>query len=101
MEGELRGSQWKVRHFLFRSCWKVRVFFNPSGDVSLSAEDKPPLITSLWGSAASIDEDEDDFEEEEEIEEHHDWLQGHTALKFLMAGGTAGAGERLVSLILA
>lgn len=30
---------------------------------------------------------------EEEPEEHHDWLQGHTAIKFLLAGGIAGAGE--------
>ncbi|OJA18971.1 hypothetical protein AZE42_00332 [Rhizopogon vesiculosus] len=61
------------------------------GDVSLSAEDKPPPIPSLWGAVADVDED--DFEEEE-IEEHHDWLQGHTAIKFLMAGGTAGAVSR-------
>lgn len=37
----------------------------------------------------------DDEFEEEEIEEHHDWLQAHTAFKFLMAGGMAGAGTRL------
>lgn len=30
---------------------------------------------------------------EEEPEEHRDWLQGHTAVMFLLAGGMAGAGE--------
>lgn len=30
---------------------------------------------------------------EEEPEEHRDRLYGHTAVKFLLAGGIAGAGE--------
>jgi solute carrier family 25 phosphate transporter 23/24/25/41 len=30
---------------------------------------------------------------EEEPEEHRDWLHGHPAVKFLLAGGIAGAGE--------
>ncbi|KIJ70031.1 hypothetical protein HYDPIDRAFT_121357 [Hydnomerulius pinastri MD-312] len=64
------------------------------GDVSLSAEDKPPPLPSLWTPAESTpaNQDEDDFEEEPE--EHHDWLQGHTAIKFLLAGGIAGAVSR-------
>lgn len=61
------------------------------GDVSLSAEDKPPSLLSLWESDDVIGDDE--FEEEE-IEEPHDWLQAHTAFKFLMAGGMAGAVSR-------
>jgi solute carrier family 25 phosphate transporter 23/24/25/41 len=28
-------------------------------------------------------------------DEHHNWLGGTTALKFLAAGGVAGAGQRL------
>jgi len=87
-----------IRVFLpqTRACLKKPL---TKGDVSLSAEDKPPPIPSLWGTVADVDED--DFEEEE-IEEHHDWLQGHTAIKFLMAGGTAGAGAQIhSSLILA
>lgn len=80
------------------------------GDVSLSAEDKPPMFATmkLTSSEAAppveplpIDhsdpdlDDDDDFEDydEEGDEEHHSWLEGHTALKFLTAGGIAGAGQ--------
>ena len=38
-----------------------------------------------------VDEDEYYLDEEEE-EEHSNWLGGHTAIKFLLAGGAAGAG---------
>ncbi|KAH7914187.1 mitochondrial carrier [Hygrophoropsis aurantiaca] len=72
------------------------------GDVSLSAEDKPPppplprsLPSSSRDGAAKnhvSGTDEDDWDESEE--EHHDWLEGHTAIKFLMAGGIAGAVSR-------
>lgn len=39
--------------------------------------------------------EDDDVEEDyyEEDEKPHDWLEGHTAIKFLMAGGIAGAGK--------
>jgi len=30
---------------------------------------------------------------DDDVEEHHDWLQGNTAVKFLLAGGMAGAGK--------
>ena len=75
------------------------------GDVSLSAEDKPPPLTTI-GQVVVTTKDESgegherivDFEEEEgyddEEEHHHDWLQGHTAIKFLLAGGVAGAVSR-------
>lgn len=33
-----------------------------------------------------------------EEEEHHAWLGGSTAVKYLLAGGVAGAGEHLSSL---
>jgi solute carrier family 25 phosphate transporter 23/24/25/41 len=59
------------------------------GDVSLSAEDKPH--SPSWISQQSTASNEDGFEEEPE--EHHEWLQGHTAIKFLLAGGMAGAGK--------
>lgn len=40
----------------------------------------------------------DDFdeydEEEDEVPVHHNWLEGHSALKFLLAGGIAGAGKQ-------
>jgi solute carrier family 25 phosphate transporter 23/24/25/41 len=71
--------------------------FSP-GDVSLSAEDKPPFLTtrlpqSTEANGGLIEQDivdnDDLFEEEEE---HHP-LDGHTAFKFLLAGGIAGAGE--------
>ncbi|KIK94699.1 hypothetical protein PAXRUDRAFT_11892 [Paxillus rubicundulus Ve08.2h10] len=60
------------------------------GDVSLSAEDKPPPPS--WIPQESTLSTEDGFEEEPE--EHHEWLQGHTAIKFLLAGGMAGAVSR-------
>lgn len=42
-------------------------------------------------------------EEEEEVgtyeeEEHHAWFGGSTAVKYLLAGGVAGAGEHVSSL---
>ncbi|EIW82136.1 mitochondrial carrier [Coniophora puteana RWD-64-598 SS2] len=74
------------------------------GDVSLSAEDKPPPLTTI-GQVTVTTRDESgneyeqvvNFEEDEEYEDHeeqHDWLQGHTAIKFLLAGGIAGAVSR-------
>lgn len=81
------------------------------GDVSLSAEDKPPdyLIyrPPVMTTATPLDHDisptdsEDDEHEHDLIEEHHQieedhhgWLGGMTALKFLAAGGAAGAVSR-------
>ncbi|KAF9464486.1 mitochondrial carrier domain-containing protein [Collybia nuda] len=75
------------------------------GDVFLSAEDKPPELlirTSNMGASGSSlpqpyvtpeDDDTDDAYYEED-EEPHNWLEGHTAIKFLMAGGIAGAVSR-------
>ncbi|KDR83676.1 hypothetical protein GALMADRAFT_110441 [Galerina marginata CBS 339.88] len=78
---------------------------NMEGDVSLSAEDKPPESASYklphFGSQTTqIPESDEDYEydefdeEEEKEEEHHEFLEGHTALKFLLAGGVAGAVSR-------
>ncbi|EJU05998.1 mitochondrial carrier [Dacryopinax primogenitus] len=90
---------------------------NMEGDVSLSAEDRPPAkhhgriaqgpIESGTGSEASppISRDMEPTdgqisvsdvigEGEEEEEEHETWLGGSMALKFLFAGGVAGAVSR-------
>jgi hypothetical protein len=73
------------------------------GDAFLSAEDKPPevpiRVSNMGASGSNLPQPsvrlEDDNTEEdyfEEDEESHNWLEGHTAIKFLMAGGIAGAG---------
>ena len=66
--------------------------------MSLSAEDKPPdgsppLSTAVIAVTVADMEDEDDRDDEiDEDDEKHSFLEGHTALKFLLAGGIAGAG---------
>ncbi|KAI0638147.1 mitochondrial carrier [Trametes polyzona] len=81
---------------------------NMEGDVSLSAEDlaleqphplpipKDALPVPVDHRPSIDDEDEDeDFDDEyEEEEPHHTWLGGSTAVKFLLAGGVAGAVSR-------
>jgi len=86
------------------------------GDVSLSAEDKPPDYLIYRPPAVQLqpvpstshkrtpilsenddadDDDDDDLLQEHHIEhDHHYWFGGTTALKFLAAGGVAGAGQR-------
>jgi solute carrier family 25 phosphate transporter 23/24/25/41 len=83
------------------------------GDVSLSAEDKPPsspspatyrvlspvphsgLASSLEPGDEGADEEYDYFDEDQVEEEgRHQLHEGHTALKFLLAGGAAGAVSR-------
>lgn len=81
------------------------------GDVSLSAEDKPPSNkTSVVPMAATqvtlpplpvdhsyprrTEEEEEDEVGVYEEEEHHSWLGGATAVKYLLAGGVAGAVSR-------
>lgn len=79
------------------------------GDVSLSAEDKPPdyliyrppvvttaspLDHNLSPTDSEDDHGHDLIEEHHHIEDdHHAWLGGMTALKYLAAGGAAGAGQ--------
>ncbi|KAA1466367.1 mitochondrial carrier [Dentipellis sp. KUC8613] len=81
---------------------------NMEGDVTLSAEDKPPPPyisppppppsegVARVDQELITDEDEDEDEEmfDEEEEEQAGWLGGQTALKFLFAGGIAGAVSR-------
>ncbi|KIM90874.1 hypothetical protein PILCRDRAFT_1116 [Piloderma croceum F 1598] len=74
------------------------------GDVSLSAEDKPPPFAAnrpIHSETATLPVDhsypdvgEDGDFEEYDVEEHHNWLEGHAAIKFLAAGGIAGAVSR-------
>lgn len=70
------------------------------GDVSLSAEDSPPEFIAHPRDAEEVDDEyyiEDDEEGEVEPEPPHQRrgvLEGHTALKFLLAGGIAGAVSR-------
>ncbi|EPQ59905.1 hypothetical protein GLOTRDRAFT_34751 [Gloeophyllum trabeum ATCC 11539] len=79
---------------------------NMEGDVSLSAEDRPhaaPIGYKAhtgrdqlvdYALESSGDEDDDNLAPEEYEEEHHSWLGGTTAVKFLLAGGIAGAVSR-------
>ncbi|TFK55973.1 mitochondrial carrier [Heliocybe sulcata] len=77
---------------------------NMEGDVSLSAEDRPPSSYSHKVSSdvpplvdhddPLADGDEDDLAPEEYEEEHQSWLGGSTAVRFLLAGGVAGAVSR-------
>lgn len=67
------------------------------GDVSLSAEDRPPS-SHHHRQDSEEDEyddgyvDELDDAEADEHEPSRSLLQGHSALQFLLAGGVAGAG---------
>ena len=85
------------------------------GDVSLSAEDKPPNYLIYRPPAVLLqqvphdrapsgsendDVDDDDDDDDGLLQEHHTveddrhgWVGGMAALKFLVAGGVAGAGQ--------
>lgn len=63
------------------------------GDVSLSAEDNPASMASLRVPLVQSTPVNYGGELEDEPEEHHDWLQSHTTVSFLLAGGMAGASE--------
>jgi hypothetical protein len=77
--GVLHGSPWKV---FLASRFRIELSLGGlQGDVSLSAEDKPH-------ADVAIPQQEDGGNEEP-----RDWLMGHTAHKFLLAGGVAGAGR--------
>ncbi|KAJ8456382.1 hypothetical protein ONZ51_g12161 [Trametes cubensis] len=79
---------------------------NMEGDVSLSAEDlsiDQPHVLPVPKDVPPLpvdhrppydDDEEDDEYEEYEEEPHHSWLGGSTAVKFLLAGGIAGAVSR-------
>jgi solute carrier family 25 phosphate transporter 23/24/25/41 len=114
------ASQWRVRSSVMTHVVEVRQTDSTpapdAGDVSLSAEDKPsnyliyrppavqvlpvpPRDHNTTPNAADGDDDGDDnddslLQEHHHMEDHHSWLGGTTALKFLAAGGVAGAGQR-------
>lgn len=68
---------------------KLYKSFDLTGDVSLSAEDRPPSSTRDPESKPVV---EDHLEQGFENEHDEDsWLMGHTA-RYLLAGGIAGAG---------
>ena len=95
--------RWKVSYASYRCS---AVFLSSIGDVSLSGEDihpihtlrahshhaahSPPDLVDFSQTEEDQEEDyyEDDGFEEEEEEHHH-----KTSLKFLLAGGIAGAGD--------
>jgi solute carrier family 25 (mitochondrial phosphate transporter), member 23/24/25/41 len=110
MDVALHESIWKVKMARIAIILSLTILF--TGDVSLSAEDKPPSPPTYKinpsgphynsSSSATLLEPDDEGEEEEydyfdedevEEEEQHQFLEGHTAIKFLFAGGVAGAGE--------
>lgn len=41
----------------------------------------------------NLSEEDHDTQDDDFIEQHHNWLASSTALKFLLAGGIAGAGK--------
>ena len=83
------------------------------GDVTLSAEDLSfptahgtalkdavPLPVDHQTTYSDGDDDADYDEYDEEEEPHHSWLGGSTAVKFLLAGGIAGAGTKQLCAVL-
>ncbi|THV08481.1 mitochondrial carrier [Dendrothele bispora CBS 962.96] len=68
------------------------------GDVSLSAEDKPPngnvSANQAYSTQVQYQHQHDQEEEEIDDDDHHTFIEHHTALKFLLAGGIAGAVSR-------
>ncbi|KAG6331864.1 hypothetical protein ID866_7231 [Astraeus odoratus] len=83
---------YEVRRYTGDDGWRAaRVTME--GDVSLSTEDKsPPMPSSSTSPVYTPINDDDGLEED--AEEHHDWFQGNAAVKFLLAGGIAGAVSR-------
>jgi len=55
----------------------------------------PPLPVDHSYSQQTEEEGQEQVYEEEE---HHNWLGGSTAVKYLLAGGVAGAGKHVSSL---
>lgn len=50
------------------------------------------MISSKQINGHVLDLEPNGDHEDEETEHHHHFLEGHTALKFLFAGGVAGTG---------
>ena len=92
--------KWKVYDLYIAHSKSADIILTLSqGDESLSAENKPPDLTPSFIVAAKQppvsdgpNHDVAHGEDEEDDDENHHFLEGHTALKFLLAGGVAGAG---------
>ncbi|KAF7301731.1 Mitochondrial carrier protein [Mycena indigotica] len=67
---------------------------NMEGDVSLSGEDRPTIQLKERSGSIAITQQQQQAPLHEDDGESHSWLEGHTALKFLLAGGIAGAVSR-------
>jgi solute carrier family 25 phosphate transporter 23/24/25/41 len=76
-------------------------YWRAVGDVSLSAEDRPTIQLKAEPTNAHNAQKLDNGHPEavsEDEEDSHGWLEGHSAMKFLLAGGIAGAGECCIIL---
>lgn len=99
---------WKVRLVIKRLC--ITDNEQLSGDVSLSAEDTPPVASKpTYGYSASpvaststqtspeptLEPEGEHYDQAEyEDEAHHNWFLESTAVRYLLAGGVAGAVSR-------
>ena len=89
--------QWKVYDYIAHSKHADTIFTLSQGNDSLSTENRPPDSSPFIAAAKQppvsngSNHELADGEDEEDDEGHH-FLEGHTALKFLLAGGVAGAG---------
>lgn len=63
------------------------------GDASLSPEDDSAPMLLLRSPAEQTTPVNLEGELEDEPEEQRDWLRGNQTVKFLLAGGIAGAGD--------
>lgn len=69
----------------------------PAASMTTTQATLPPLPVDHSYSRQPEEEEHEEVEVYEE-EEHHAWFGGATAVKYLLAGGVAGAGEHLSSL---
>ncbi|KAF7332069.1 Mitochondrial carrier protein [Mycena kentingensis (nom. inval.)] len=81
---------YEIRKFDARGAARV----NMEGDVSLGAEDRPAVQLKERLDSKSLDDHTSAHQSDVEEEDEHSWLEGHSALKFLLAGGIAGAVSR-------
>lgn len=87
-----------IRFYIAHSKPANTILALSQGDNSLSAENKPPDSSPFMAVAkqppvSNGSNHELAHGEDEEEDEGSHFLEGHTALKFLLAGGVAGAGE--------
>lgn len=69
----------------------------PAASMAATQVTLPPLPVDHSYSQQTEEEEQEEFGVYEE-EEHHSWLGGSTAVKYLLAGGVAGAGKRVSSV---